>query len=61
MTTSSFTKSAINYAEKKWIILRNGEQVIECLIESPNIGRWFKKGGDFHKESFLGYFEEHNT
>lgn len=61
MTTSSFTKSAINYAEKKWIILRNGEQVIECLIESPNIGRWFKKGGDFDKESFLGYFEEHNT
>jgi len=64
MTTSDFTSRAIEYAKKEWIILRKGEQIVECLIESPNIRHWFKNEGGyltFNRASFLESFEKSDT
>ena len=60
LTTSSFTKSALRFAEKEWIILKNGNQIVEDIINSPNINKWVKNKGDklvFDKDLFLKSFE----
>ena len=58
MTTSDFTRSAIEYANKEWVLLKKGEQIVECLIKSPANKNWFSKDGRFSKLSFLAYFNE---
>jgi len=42
ITTSDFTKATIIYARKEWIILKNGEQVLEDLIKSPLNKNWIQ-------------------
>ncbi|HEX7320182.1 MAG TPA: restriction endonuclease [bacterium] len=55
--TSSFTRRAANFAQKEWIILKNGEQIIEDLTKLPIDKNWFsqdKKGElKFNKELFI--------
>jgi len=61
MTTSDFTKASSRYVKKEWIILRNGEQIVENLIQSHYSKDWVKnKDGhlSFDKTLFLEFFEE---
>lgn len=60
ITTSDYTSNATKYAKKEWIILKNGEQVIDSLIRSPFSNNWVKKKGrklTFDKISFLNSFK----
>lgn len=60
ITTSDYTGSAITYATKEWIILKNGEQVVDSLIRSPMSNNWVKKEGNkftFDKTLFLNSFK----
>jgi hypothetical protein len=61
ITTSSFTKGVNKYTKKEWIILRNGEQVVEDLInKSPYNKDWLKnRGGEltFDQKYFLEFFK----
>lgn len=60
ITTSDYTSGAIKYAKKEWIILKNGEQVVDYLIKSPLSNNWVKQKGRkliFDKTSFLNSFK----
>lgn len=61
MTTSDFTKAASRYTKKEWMILRNGEQIVENLIQSPCSKDWVKNEDGhliFDKTLFLKFFGE---
>lgn len=62
MTTSDFTRRANDYAEKEWIILKNGEQIAEDLITSPDANKWLliDKHGQyiFNKKAFKNTFNK---
>jgi hypothetical protein len=61
-TTSTFTKGAVGYANKKGIILREGDQIVEDLLHSPKSDNWFQRSENgsliFDQESFVSSFNE---
>uniref|UniRef100_A0A7C3URU7 Restriction endonuclease n=1 Tax=candidate division WOR-3 bacterium TaxID=2052148 RepID=A0A7C3URU7_UNCW3 len=61
LTTSKFTKGAIKYAQKEGIILKDGEQILEDLIKSPDSGKWVStvENGKFifNKNAFFDFFK----
>ncbi|ODS36648.1 hypothetical protein BEH94_11700 [Candidatus Altiarchaeales archaeon WOR_SM1_SCG] len=64
ITLSAFTRGTIGHSENEWIVLRDGEQVVEDIIKSPYSENWVKSIGEkltFDKESFLKSFEKNNT
>jgi hypothetical protein len=60
ITTSDFTKGAIKFAKKEWIITKNGEQFVEDLIKSPKRQMWISQNRNsrltFDKNAFLQFF-----
>lgn len=59
MTTSGYTRRAVNYAEQEWIILKTGEQIAEDLIKSSDTREWFsQKNGKqiFNERLFTKFF-----
>lgn len=63
MTTSDFTKGTKIYANEEWMVLRNGLQIVESLIQSPFNKKWIiKKNGVyiFDKKIFSTTFEKNN-
>lgn len=59
ITTSKFSRDAKEYAKKRDIILRDGEQVVEDLIKSPRAEEWFsyKEGKQVFDETlFMKFF-----
>ena len=56
VTATQFTRGAINLAEQKGIILRDGEQIIEDIIRSPKLHEWFtiyEKGNQIFDEQLF--------
>jgi hypothetical protein len=62
MTTSSYTRRAINYAEQEWIILKTGEQIAEDLIKSSDTNKWFLENSygkfAFSRKGFQDFFSK---
>lgn len=61
MTTSDYTRGVDRFAENKWLILRNGDQIVDNLIKTPLSKEWVKniKGKlIFDSNSFLNTFKK---
>ena len=46
ITNTDFTKGACDLAERKGIIVRNGDQIAEDLISSPRVNEWLCTRGN---------------
>lgn len=60
MTTSDFTKGCNDYAKGKLLILKNGEQIVEFIIKSPNSNKWVTdkfRRHCFNSKAFLSSFK----
>lgn len=60
MTTSDYTKRALEYPTGDWKILRNGQQIVELIIKLPEGQNWIteRKGlRSFDGNAFLETFQ----